>query len=70
LVSRHLGVAVDGICIRRRSTGKFNETYFVDGGPEALVLRIAPPEDRSRMLFYEHRMMDQEQALHALAQTR
>ena len=35
-----------------------------------LVLRIAPPDDRSRMLFYEHRMMRQEPGLHALLRER
>src|SRR4051812_25912583 len=35
-----------------------------------LVLRVAPPDDRSRMLFYEHRMMRQEPSLHALLRGR
>ena len=66
LVARHLDVDPQGLRVRRCPTGKFNETYFVEGGPAPLVLRIAPPEDRSRVLFYEHRMMRQEPALHAL----
>src|SRR3954465_8120315 len=70
LVARHLDVDPESLRLRRCSTGKFNMTYFVDGGPEPLVLRIAPPDDRDRMLFYEHRMMRQEPALHALLRER
>jgi aminoglycoside phosphotransferase (APT) family kinase protein len=66
LVARYLDVDPKGLRVQRCPTGKFNETYFVGGGPAPLVLRIAPPEDRSRVLFYEHRMMRQEPGLHAL----
>jgi aminoglycoside phosphotransferase (APT) family kinase protein len=51
-------------------TGKFNTSYLVEGGPVPLVLCIAPPDDRARMLFYEHRMMRQEPGLHALLRER
>jgi aminoglycoside phosphotransferase (APT) family kinase protein len=66
LVARYLDMDPHGLRVRRCPTGKFNETYFVEGVPAPLVLRIAPPEDRSRMLFYEHRMMRPEPGLHAL----
>src|SRR5689334_5657999 len=70
LVARHLGAEPEGLAVRRCPTGKFNATYFIEGGPVPLVLRIAPAEDRGRMLFYEHRMMRQEPALHALLRER
>src|SRR5262249_16838271 len=70
LVARHVDAAPAGLAVRRCPTGKFNATYFVEGGPVPLVLRIAPPDDRSRVLFYEHRMMRQEPALHTLLRER
>lgn len=56
------------IALRAAGTGKFNSTFFVEGEGlgQPLVLRVAPPEDRRRMLFYEHRMMLQEPGLHQL----
>jgi len=66
LVARRLDVTPQSLRLRRCLTGKFNTTYFVEGTPEPLVLRIAPPDDRDRMLFYEHHMMHQEPALHTL----
>lgn len=60
----------DSLTVRRSTTGKHNDTYFVEVGPVPLVLRVAPPDDRSRMLFYEHRMMRQGPALHALLRER
>lgn len=54
------------IHLERCATGKFNDSWFVANARESFVLRIAPPEDRSRMLFYEHRMMLQEPGLHEL----
>jgi aminoglycoside phosphotransferase (APT) family kinase protein len=70
LVARHLGTDPDGVRLRRSPTGKFNSTYFVEAAGRPLVLRIAPSDDRDRMLFYEHRMMRQEPALHALLRER
>jgi aminoglycoside phosphotransferase (APT) family kinase protein len=70
LVARHLGADPGDVRLRRCPTGKFNETYFVEGVPRPLVLRVAPPDDRTRMLFYEHRMMHQEPGLHALLRGR
>jgi aminoglycoside phosphotransferase (APT) family kinase protein len=70
LIAGHLDVNAERLTLRRSPTGKFNETYFVEGGPVPLVLRVAPPDDRSRMLFYEHRMMRQEPGLHALIRGR
>jgi hypothetical protein len=66
LVGRHLGWGRREIQFRRIPTGKFNTSYYVDGGAMPLVLRIAPPNDRSKVLFYEHQMMRQEPTLHAL----
>jgi aminoglycoside phosphotransferase (APT) family kinase protein len=65
LIARHLDVDPDSLGVRRCPTGKFNTTYFIEGSAVPLVLRIAPPDDRDRVLFYEHRMMRQEPALHA-----
>jgi hypothetical protein len=70
LVARHLDLDPDGVRLRRSPTGKFNETCLVEGGPVPLVLRVAPPDDRPRMLFYEHRMTRQEPAQHALRRDR
>jgi aminoglycoside phosphotransferase (APT) family kinase protein len=66
LVGRRLGTGPRDIQLRRIPTGKFNTSYHVDGGAVPLVLRIAPQDDRSQMLFYEHRMMRQEPTLHSL----
>ena len=56
------------LCLTRTPTGKFNDTFFLDGPDTGnpLVVRIAPPEDRGQMLFYEHMMMRQEPHLHRL----
>jgi aminoglycoside phosphotransferase (APT) family kinase protein len=70
IVARRLGTAPDDLRLRRIPTGKFNASYFVEGGPVPLILRVAPPDDRSRMLFYEHQMMRQEPAIHALLRER
>lgn len=56
--------------LHRCPTGKFNTTWFVEGGPRPLVLRVAPPDDPGRYLFYEFCMMRQEPALHALLRQR
>ena len=65
LVARHIGAESEEVCLGRIPTRKFNTSYLVEGGTRPLVLRIAPPDDRARMLFYEHRMMRQEPGLHA-----
>jgi len=71
LLERRLGLA-GGLRLARPETGKFNETFFVDGEKleRPLVVRMAPPDDRSRMLFYEHRMMRQEPGLHRILRER
>jgi hypothetical protein len=51
LVARHLDSDPRSLQLHRCSTGKFNTTYFVEGGPAPLVLRVAPPDDRDRMLL-------------------
>jgi aminoglycoside phosphotransferase (APT) family kinase protein len=70
LVGRRLGVPPGDIRLRRIPTGKFNTSYLVYGGAVPLVLRIAPPDDRSQVLFYEHQMMRQEPTVHALLRER
>jgi len=56
----------DSVSLQPSPTGKFNETWFADSPDleRPLVVRIAPPEDRAQMIFYEHRMMRQEPAIH------
>ncbi len=66
LAARHIGVDPEVVRLGLIPTGKFNTSYLVEGGPVPLVLRIAPPDDRLRMLFYEHRMMRQEPGIHTL----
>lgn len=66
LVATKLDVEPSWVRLQKSKLGKFNQTYFVDAADRELVLRIAPPEDRSQMLFYEHLMMHQEPALHRL----
>jgi hypothetical protein len=70
IVARHLDVVPEGLALRRSPTGKYNDTYFIEGGPMPPVLRIAPPDDRSRMLSYEHHMMRPEPGLHGLLRER
>ena len=70
IVAAHVDVSPDRLRLERCRTGKFNTTYFVDGGPRPLALRIAPPDDPSQVLFYEYRMMRQEPGLHAAIQAR
>jgi len=50
--------------LTRCSTGKYNTTFFVEGGSRPLVLRVAPEDERRLNLFYEHRMMRQEPGIH------
>jgi aminoglycoside phosphotransferase (APT) family kinase protein len=55
---------------RRCTTGKFNETYFVeDAALPGMVLRIAPPPDTG-VLFYERNMMAQEPGIHKILRER
>ena len=70
LIASHVDADAGALGVTPCLTGKFNTTYFVDGAAQPLVLRIAPPDDRSRMLFYEHRMMRQEPEIHAQVQAR
>ena len=70
LVSCHTAIPHHYLRIQRRPTGKFNTSYFVSGTPRLLVLRIAPADDPSDVLFYEHRMMRQELAVHELLRDR
>jgi hypothetical protein len=50
LVAGYLSVESEGLTLRPSRTGKFNSTFFVEGCQTPLVLRVAPPEDRSRLL--------------------
>jgi len=63
-VASHLDLPARDLRLTRCSTGKYNITFFVEGGPHPLVLRIAPEDERRLNLFYEHRMMRQEPELH------
>ncbi|UCD29489.1 MAG: aminoglycoside phosphotransferase family protein [Planctomycetota bacterium] len=65
ILADHLHVPANQIRLEPCPTGKFNTTYFVAGIDRPLVLRIAPPDDPSQVLFYEYRMMRQEPGLHA-----
>ena len=44
-VARHLGIDPAGVHLRRIPTGKFNETYSVEGGPGPL-LKVSPHPTR------------------------
>ena len=69
-IARPLDLDPDGLGVRRCPTGKSNTTSFIEGGAVPLVLRSAPPDDRDRVLFYEHRRMRPEPAMHALLRER
>jgi len=67
VIGADLSVEPESLTLRPSPTGKFNETWFADS-PELrcpVVIRVAPPDDRSTMIFYEHRMMRQEPGIHA-----
>jgi aminoglycoside phosphotransferase (APT) family kinase protein len=66
LVADHIGIEPNEVLLQRCTTGKHNQSYFVDAADQSLVLRVAPPDDPMQMLFYEYRMMRQEPDLHAL----
>lgn len=70
LVAEHLRADPDGLRLEPCATGKFNTTYFVEGARRPLVLRVAPPDDPEKLLFYEYHMMHQEPGLHALVRAR
>ena len=70
LVGRHLDVRPNTVRLERCATGKHNQTWFATGEELSLVLRIAPPDDRRTMLFYEYHMMRQEPELHDLLRER
>ncbi len=64
IIADHYSLEPTWVRFQPCDTGKFNHTYFVDGTPESIVLRIAPVDDPSRYLFYEYRMIRQEPELH------
>jgi aminoglycoside phosphotransferase (APT) family kinase protein len=64
-VRRHLPEVAGRVRFEPIRTGKFNTSYFVRAGGEALVLRIAPPDD-AVFCFYERGMMKQEPGIHRL----
>lgn len=66
---RHVPCHADELHFTKSRTGKFNTTYFVDGCPRPLVLRIAPPGDAG-YVFYEKGMMAQEPGIHRLVRER
>ena len=69
-VASHLDLPARDLRLTRCSTGKYNITFFVEGGTQPLVLRIAVEDQRQRNLFYEHRMMRQEPGIHREIRTR
>ena len=69
LVVEHTDARPADLSFSKVPTGKFNTTYFVDGTPAPLVIRIAPPDDAG-FIFYERRMMAQEPGIHALIRER
>jgi aminoglycoside phosphotransferase (APT) family kinase protein len=69
-LSSLLDIPEDSLRFNRCSTGKYNTSYFVEGGAEALILRIAPEDRREFNLFYEYRMMRQEPRLHKILRER
>jgi aminoglycoside phosphotransferase (APT) family kinase protein len=70
LVAEHIDADPSEVQLRPCPTGKHNQTYFVDVADQSLVLRVAPPDDPTQMLFYEYSMMRQEPNLHALLRER
>ena len=69
IIARHRPDPGDDVVAEPISTGKFNNSYFVSAGEEALVLRIAPPRD-AVFLFYERDMMRQVVDIHAILRER
>jgi aminoglycoside phosphotransferase (APT) family kinase protein len=69
LVCPHVDAGPGGLEFEKIPTGHFNASYFVDGGPRPMVLRIAPPDDAG-FVFYERGMMAQEPGLHRLIRER
>ena len=65
IIHYHFPAASGRIHLSPITTGKFNNSYWVQAGETELVLRIAPPDD-AVFVFYERKMMRQEPALHAL----
>jgi fructosamine-3-kinase len=65
LVLAHIDAEPAALRFAPVRTGKHNTSYWVDSDRGRFVLRIAPPDDAG-FLFYEHRMMRQEPALHTL----
>lgn len=70
IISDHAGIEIDCVRLERCPTGKFNFTWFADADGRPLVLRVAPPDDPSIMLFYEYRMMRQEPPVHQTLQAK
>jgi aminoglycoside phosphotransferase (APT) family kinase protein len=65
VIQHHFPAANGRIHLSPITTGKFNNSYWVQVGDAELVLRIAPP-DEAVFVFYERKMMRQEPELHAL----
>jgi aminoglycoside phosphotransferase (APT) family kinase protein len=69
LVAAHLHVDPITLQLVPIATGKHNSSFWVVGGQNRWVLRVAPP-DSTGLLFYERRMMRQEPLLHELIRSR
>lgn len=66
VISEETGVPSDSITLEQTNTGQYNQTWFVSA-PDLEsdhVIRVAPPPEQTRVLFYEARMMRQEPAVH------
>lgn len=63
IVADALNAETSSIRLKKIKTGRFNSSWAVDGWSESLILRIAPEENRAKMLFYEHRMILQEPSI-------
>ena len=50
-VASHLDLPAQDLKLTRCSTGKYNSTFFLDGGAHPLVFRVAPEDERRLNLF-------------------
>lgn len=65
-IAAHFRVDPHQVGMQPCPTGQFNSSWYVDVAGRQCVLRVAPPDDYDRLLFYEYRMMRQEPDLHVL----
>lgn len=63
-IGEQLACSAESIDLTPCETGRYNQSRFVRAGPNECVLRMAPPDEPERHLFYEYRMMRREPAIH------